>query len=166
MADASLPLMGIGNSNSVWPRCRWPWRTDRAHYPSWGSETRLSPLTALVPTVVDLITPHGDRKLRGSRRSAKSASSAPHYPSWGSETPLRAPGTPRSGVSDARSQHFEAPTSRPRHCNKRCDARLVRLSHGTEGVLCSGARRFRRVTSSSHANCPSADSSDHPTAPC
>ena len=74
----SLPLMGIGNQQTVNP----PDPTQRPHYPSWGSETKRGvpfrrPLTRL-------ITPHGDRKQRPTpyrRRERRS-----HYPSWGSET--------------------------------------------------------------------------------
>ena len=76
---ASLPLMGIGNlgTHRSISRC-----LIRTHYPSWGSETWTAPgggapnqaslplmgignntLSGLLRVAINLITPHGDRKL-------------------------------------------------------------------------------------------------------
>ena len=56
IASDSLPLMGIENVTRWYRRCADP----SAHYPSWGSKTRVQlPVTQSVPV---LITPHGDRK--------------------------------------------------------------------------------------------------------
>ena len=83
----SLPLMGIGNRSTSRPMAS----SNGAHYPSWGSETRLS-----LPVPVRLITPHGDRK-RASSRSDRVPEN-PHYPSWGSETSRSRVHSPRDSM--------------------------------------------------------------------
>ena len=75
----SLPLMGIGNITTVTGGSA----VVCTHYPSWGSETFERP--DLTVDVLDLITPHGDRKPRSSCSSTWTTTTA-HYPSWGSET--------------------------------------------------------------------------------
>ena len=76
----SLPLMGIENDAASATAPAEP------HYPSWGSKTTERSLDHAV-TGIDLITPHGDRKLRDASISpAERLSLHAHYPSWGSKT--------------------------------------------------------------------------------
>ena len=60
----SLPLMGIENLKREHPSY---WRTDEAHYPSWGSKTPQNAETDTSETYA-------------------------HYPSWGSKTSTRQAG--------------------------------------------------------------------------
>ena len=92
--------MGIGNPSRSRPQTSSP----RTHYPSWGLETVRD--RRLQTAVERLITPHGDWKPAGHRRSGRrparlitphgdwkrlpadrrNRATPAHYPSWGSET--------------------------------------------------------------------------------
>ena len=80
----SLPLMGIGNRQGVLrPRVRDRHRVSLPLMRIGTHDQALRPRLL----ILDLITPHGDRKPAWRRRRAMPAPSRPpHYPSWGSET--------------------------------------------------------------------------------
>ena len=80
-AISSLPLMGIGNTSCSWSASP----TSGPHYPSWGLET--ADADGGHGGRCDLITPHGDWKLRRLRGVGRPRARPAHYPSWGLETP-------------------------------------------------------------------------------
>ena len=85
--SSSLPLMGIGNVRASVECEASVACVVLAHYPSWGSGTRMIQSIDLDMAFVYLITPHGDREPDRHQGDGHGRDVRPsHYPSWGSGT--------------------------------------------------------------------------------
>ena len=143
----SLPLMGIENNSHGHP----------AHYPSWGSKTGEPAPQRQAHRATTHYPSWGSKTATSGTCVANPMQTRSHYPSWGSKTvpPPCAHQVARLKLITPHGDR-KPPVSRENVtvCGALCEATyhrgrathhhskvFVRLNHGVQRVLCSGARR-------------------------